>query len=526
MRTTFRRLLILFCVLRYGITLLFAAAPGNDKLRWIVTLAARLHEAPSARAALHGAMPQLGPLVSVYASGLAAQPEQALQTLHDVLDAVGRMQLALTAPLAPDEAQAALRAAIGQPLENVFASVEWAPLESGLATQVHAARLRSAGGARGESEVVVKLLRVHQVQRIEDDLAVLHWLARLSERLFPAARELGVRALADSFAADIGRRFDLRTEAANLSQTSRHFARDARLVVPDVVWALSTDHALVIERIATLPIFDLNGLRRHGVNLERLAEQTVAIAIEQAFEHGFFHTALNAERARVSIEPLTLGRLVLADCSIMSSLTEPEREFFVHGATALFRRDYGRVAALHHDAGYVAFPTRPERLEAELRARSEAHFARPAGERLAADLLRHLLEAIEPIGGGAPLALKRAGDSLERAETLARALAPGLDTWGIAEGALATLARKDSDHRGWLKRLSRELPHLAPIMPRLPRMLAHRLQRMEPHSETAASAAWLERLRREQRRTRRLLWICTGLGAVLGAVLTWLPHWP
>jgi ubiquinone biosynthesis protein len=526
MRTLFRRLLILFCVLRYGARLLLAAAPRGDRLRWTLTLAARLHESPGARAALHRALPQLGPLVSAHAAGLAAQPGQALQTVHDVLDAAGRMQTALSAPLAPHDAQTALRAAIGRPLEDVFTAVDWVPLESGLAVQVHAARLRAIDGAREEGDVVVKLLRLHQVQRIGDDLAVLHWLARFAERFFPAAREVGVRALADSFAADIARRFDLRTEAANLSQTGRHFTNDTRLVVPNVVWPLSSDHALVIEHIATLPIFDLDGLRQHGVNLEQLAEHTIAIAIEQAFEHGFFHAALTAERARVSIEPLTLGRLVLADCSIMSSLAEPEREFFVHGATALFKRDYGRVAELHHEARHIAPHTRTERLEGELRTRSEAHFALPGGERMAAALLRHLLEAVEPLGGRAPSSLKLASDSLERAETLARALAPGLDTWSIAKRALAALARKDSDHRGWLKRLSRELPHLAPIMPRLPLLLAHRLQHMEQRREATASAGWLERLRREQQRTRRLLWACAGLGAVLGAALTWLPHWP
>ena len=526
MRTLFRRLLVLFCVLRYGTRLVLAAAPGNHKLRWIVTLAARVHERPSGRAALHRAMPQLGPLVSAYATGVAAQPGQALQTVHDMLDAVGRTQTELNTPLTGQEAQTALRAAIGRPLEEVFAAFDATPLESGLAVQVHAARLRTTDSARGEADVVVKLLRVRQVRQIGDDLSVLQWLARFADRFFPAARELGLRTLAESFAADIARRFDLPMEAANLSQTGRHFSDDTRVAVPNVVWPLSNERALVIERIATLPLLDLDDLRRHGVNLEQLAENTVAIAVEQAFEHGFFHAALTAERARVSIEPATRGRLVLADCTIMSSLTEPEREFFVHGATALFKRDYGRAAELHQHAGHIEPHARTEQLEGELRTRSEAQFALPGGKRMAAGLLRHLLEAVEPLGGGTPSSLKLASDSLARAETLARALAPALDTWSIAEHALAALARKDSDHRGWIKRLSREFPHFAAIVPRLPLMFAHRLEHIQQRGETTASPAWLERMRREQQRTRRLLWACAMLGVVLGAVLTWLPHWP
>lgn len=515
MRTSLRRLLLFFCVLRYGARLLWLAAPQDDKVRWIAAVLARLHASPHARKRLDRALPQLAPLARAFVENLANQPEIATHTLHDALDALGRMEAELTTALSPDEAQRALQAALGQPVEAVFESIDWVPLESGLANQIHAARLRSPQSSH--PAVAVKLAREREVAHLEDDVAVLGWVAALLERGFPAARELGLATLVTSFGADLMRRFDLRAEAANLSQAGRHFSDDARVVVPDVLWELCTDTTLVVQRIETLPITDVDGLRRHGIDLEQLGEHVVEVVIEQAFEHGFFHAALDARRIRVSLETETLGRLVLADCSIMSSLTEPEREFFVHGATALFSQDYGTLAGMHHEVGHVAPGTRPEQLEAELRMRSEAHFAAHPERRRAGALLHQLIDAVRPFGGDVPAALALAQSSLARAEALARTLAPELDTWRVVERALAELARKDLDHRGWLKRLSRELPHLAPIVPRLPLLIAQRLQRRHEQRDRFDSAAWLRQLRGEEQRTRRLLLGCAVCGSLLGA---------
>lgn len=526
MRTTFRRLLLLFCALRYGARWLWAVAPEENKLRWFIHLASRLHASPGARDALHRALPQLGPLISALASQSLAHPETLGRTVHDALSLLARAEAKLAAPLPPGEVIPALAKALGHAPDSAFASIELVPLQSAIAEQVHAAKLRSpehpARADGGYVDTVIKLLRVKEVERIADDIAVLGWVARLLERFLPAARELGLRAMAQSLGTEVQRRFDLRAEAANLSQTARHFAEDARVVVPEVAWEFCTDHVLVIEHIASLPVTDLEGLRVHGIDLEALAERVVEVVVEQAFAHGFFHAALNAERLRVSIEPQTLGKLMFGDGQGMTTLTEPEREFFIHGACALFEQEYGRLAAMHREAGHVAPHTRDEMLGAELRTRAEPHFAAPSEQRSPAALLAHLLAAVEPFDGAVSPGLSLAHQALERAESLAVRLAPGIDIWQVVKGTLKGLAREDVGHRGWIKRISRELPHLA-AMPRLPTLVVQRLQHLyDDARERHDSAAWLAELRQEQRLTRRLLWACAVGGALLGAGAVWL----
>jgi len=525
MRTSLRRLLLLFCALRYGARVLWAVAPREHKLHWIASLAERLRRSPDAREALHRALPQLGPLVSAFAARFVRQPHALGQSLDDVFSGLARTERALCAPLPPPAVVPALRTALEHAPEAAFASIDPVALESGIAEQAHAARLlapeHATRGDGGYIDVVVKLLRIKEVQRIGDDVAVLGWVARLLERCLPAARELHLHALARSLAADMQRRFDLRAEAANLSQTGQHFSGDRRVVVPEVMWALSTDHVLVIERVDTVAVTDLEALRLHGIDLEALAERVVEVVVEQAFAHGFFHAALDTQRLRVSVEPRTIGRLVFGDGKTMSSLTESERQFFVHAASALFEQDYGRIAAMHREAGHVAADTRDEVLEGELRRRAEPHFAAPAGQRSPGALLRHLLGVVEPFAGNVSPALALAHEALTRAESLARTLAPSLDTWSLVKGTLKGLAREDIGHRGWIKRLARELPHLA-MMPRLPTLVAQRLQHLHDAHEAHDSLAWLADLHREQRLTRHLLWACAAGGALVGAAVIWL----
>ncbi len=506
-----RRILLLFHALRFGARLIWLAAPREHKLHWAITLVKRVHASEGGRNSLHNMLPVLGPLASNFMQSLAERPELASGTLHDAFDAIGRME----APLPPPEVEAALAAALGRPCATLFERIDLVPARSGFAEQTHVARLASP--VNGHRDIAIKFVRAAQVQQIGDELALLRWAARWMEKLSGGARRLQVSALAQSFTEDVLRRFDLRAEAANLSQTGHHFEGDRRLVVPEVIWELCGANTLAVQHIETLAATDLPGLLEHGVKLAPLATHLVEVVTEQAFEHGFFHATFDAERVRVSIEPDTLGRILLAEFAVMSSLSSHEREFFVHGATALFDQDYARLADLHRDAGHVEHTTRTEVLEAELRRRSEAHFAAVPEDRSAGALFHHLLHAVQPFEGAVSPRLATAQRSFEQAEALARALHPGVDTWNVARTVLAGIARRDIDHRGWIKRIAQELPHLAHMLPRVPQLAVRYLQRRHDAAGTRQHEQLLREIGLESRRTRWLLWACAVCGGLLGA---------
>jgi ubiquinone biosynthesis protein len=511
MRSLLHRLRLLWHALRFGGRLIWLAAPREHRLHWAIALLRRLHASGHARARLHTLLPALGPLASAFLQSVDAHPELASATLHDALDAIGRLE----APLPPADVEAALSRALGRPAAALFARFDPVAVQSGLAEQTHLATLVEP--VNGHREIAIKFVRVAQVQQIADELALLRPLARWLERLSGRARQLQLGALAEDLGDALLARFDLRVEAANLSQTGHHFDGDRRLVVPDVIWTLCTAHTLATQHVDTLPATDLAGLLVHHVRLAPLAAHLVEVVTEQAFAHGFFHASLDAAKVRVSVEPDTRGRLVLAQFAAMSSLSAQERAFFVHGASALFEQDYGRLARLHRDAGHVAHTTRTEALEAELRQRAEAHFAAAPDERSAGALFHHLLYAVEPFDGAVSSRLAIAQRTFEQAETLARTLHPGVDTWSVARGVLADLARRDLDHRGWSARIAQELPHLAQMLPRVPQLAVRYLQQQHDAPTARQRTLLLQDLDREYRRTRMLLWSCAICGGVLGA---------
>jgi ubiquinone biosynthesis protein len=514
----FRRLLLLFHALRFGARLLWLAAPREHKLHWIIALMQRVHATQGGRDSLHSVLPALGPLATTFIQTLAARPELATGTLHDTFEAIGRME----EPLPPEQVEAALAFALGHPLTGLFAQIDLIPARNGFAEQTHVARL--AVPVNGHRDIAIKFVRAQQIQQIGDELALLRWVARWLEKLSGSARRLRVRALAQSFTEDVLRRFDLRAEAANLSQTGHHFEGDKRLAVPEVIWELCSTRTLAVQHIETLAATNLAGLLEHHVKVAALATHLVEVVTEQAFEHGFFHATFDSAHVRVSIEPDTLGRIVLAEFAAMSSLSSHEREFFVHGATALFDQDYGRLAELHRDAGHVDPTTRTEVLEAELRRRSEAHFAAEPEDRTAGSLFHHLLHAVQPFEGAVSPRLATAQRSFEQAEMLARALHPGVDTWNVARTVLAGIAQRDVDHRGWIKRIAQELPHLAHMLPRVPQLAVRYLQRQHDAGNSRQQAHLMRALGAEYRRTRFLLWACAVCGGLLGAGAVLLTH--
>jgi ubiquinone biosynthesis protein len=514
MRSRLRQLRLLFCALRYGIRLIWLAAPEHHKLHWFVSLATRMREDERLAAHLSSALPRLAPIAGAFAQTLATKPGLAATTLHDAINAVEHFE----APLDAQALEKTLHAALGKPPRTLFSWIDPTPCHNGWCEQTHVARL--ALPASGHQMVTVRVLRTKQAEEVDDDAALLCAVARWLERFSGAARKLGLRTLAQTLREDLQRRFDLRAQAANLSQSGHQLADDARVVVPDVIWDYCTAQTLVVEHIDTVRATDVAGLAEHHINPTRVAAHLIEVVTQQAFEHGFFHAAFDARRIAVSVEPQTRGRLVFASAALMTSLSAPEREFFVHGAAALFEQDYGRLATLHHVAGHVPTHARAEQIEAELRTRSEAHFASDASTRSAGALFHHLLHSVQPFGGEVSPRLAAAQRAFGEAEALARAIHPGVDAWGIARATLGEIARRDLGPHGWIRRLSQELPHLAHIAPRVPqlvyRFMQHQTHAAPGQSAAQAQAALLDALRREHRRTRMLLIACALSGALIG----------
>lgn len=186
------------------------------------------------------------------AGGMFVKLGQLMVTRPDLLppEAVtelSRLQ-ADVAPLAEPEVREIVTQEIGRPLEEVFSSIDWAPIGSASIGQAHIAVLRDG------SEVVVKVRRPGLEVQVDRDLAITKWLASLAERRTSWGRAYRVTELADEF-SDVLRselRFDI--EGQNAADMSTAIEGHPGVRVPGVIDALTTERMLVMERLTGLPL--------------------------------------------------------------------------------------------------------------------------------------------------------------------------------------------------------------------------------------------------------------------------------
>ena len=226
---------------------------------------------------------------------------QVLSSREDVLPrefitALSTLQMDST-PIPWAEAEAAIRAELKRPLDEVFLSVNEVPLAAASVAQVHTAKLLD--GAR----VVIKIQRPRARAQVTTDLDILERLAGDAERRTEWARDLGARALAAEFARALRDELDYRVEAANTEMLREAIAqsRSAAMNIPKVYDDLSTARMLVLERADGIPFSRLTPSSLEPEAAHAVVDLVVDSVFEQIAVRGVFHADLHA------------GNVILAD---------------------------------------------------------------------------------------------------------------------------------------------------------------------------------------------------------------------
>ncbi len=514
MRHLLRLLFIVFTVLRFGLDEL---ALSGFKQRWVralvrvMTLGRRLDAPPGRR--LREARERLGPIFVKFG--------QVLSTRRDLLppevaDELARLQDRVP-PFPAPVARALVEKAYGRPIEAVFASFEAEPVASASIAQVHFATLKDG------REVAVKVLRPGMLAVIDDDLSLLRTLARWVERLSADGKRLKPREVVAEFDNYLHDELDLVREAANAAQLRRNMDGLNLVLVPEMVWDLCTSGVIVMERMYGVPISQMQRLREAGIDIKKLARDGVTIFFTQVFRDGFFHADMHPGNIQVSIDRATFGRYIALDFGIVGTLTEVDKDYLAQNFIAFFRRDYKRVAELHLESGWVPPGTRVDELEGAIRAVCEPHFDRPLKDISLGQVLLRLFQTSRRFNVEIQPQLVLLQKTLLNIEGLGRQLDPELDLWSTAKPFLERWMNEQIGWRGLLERVKKEAPHWAQLLPELPRLVHHALQR----PQRASDARLAEALLAEQRRTNRLLRVLIygGLGFSLGVVATVAVRW-
>lgn len=398
----------------------------------------------------------------------------------------------------------------GQPINQVFSQFDQTPVASASVAQVHFAHLMDG------KPVAVKILRPGIADVIEKDIKLLDSMAWLLQKLLSDGDRLRPREVVADFAHHLNNELDLMLEAANCSLLGRNFPNSPLLLVPEVYWDWCREQVMVMERMNGTPISQTDKLRSMGIDVPKLARNGVEIFFTQVFRDGFFHADMHPGNIQVASD----GRYIALDFGIMGTLTETDKQYLARNFLAFFKRDYREVALAHIESGWVASDVSVEQFETAIRAVCEPIFNKPLKDISFGRVLIRLFHTARKFGLIIQPQLSMLQKTLLNVEGLGRELDPNLDLWQTAQ---PVLERWMSEQMGWrsvFKRIKKEAPFWAELLPTLPRKLDTFLSRDNHKANTLE--AELAALKKHQQQQKQMIHVLLATVIALTVLSAWL----
>lgn len=266
---------------------------------------------------------KLGQALSLRADLIGAEPSHDLATLQDGM-----------APFPFAAVHGVIAGEFGKPPGVLFRSFEEKPVAAASLAQAHFATTHEG------RDVAVKILRPQIGARLERDLRLFMWLARMVHKTVPRLRHMNLPTLVRAFRDGSGVETDLRLEGAAASELHQNCRDDAGFQVPEIHWELTGRRMLTMARVRGLSVRDVAGLQRAGHDPAGIAEICARTFLHQLLRDGYFHA--DAHPGNLFVDDA--GRLIPVDFGIMGRADRRTRMFVADMLTGFLDRDAKRIA--------------------------------------------------------------------------------------------------------------------------------------------------------------------------------------
>lgn len=229
-----------------------------------------------------------------------------------------------------------IEAALGKPLETVFARIDPQPIGVASIGQVH------SGLTRRGQKVVLKIQKPGIRAKIESDLRLLDQLAKLATDNSVELRRYRPVELVREFKRSLTRELDFTIEARNADRIRRNMRTLKWLTVPKVYWELSSQTLQVQQHIEGIPARATNKLDAEGLDRVLIARRGALAAWKMALEDGFFH----ADPHPGNFIILSGNRIAMLDFGMVGKLSHSRREQILQITRSVVLREAEQCAAV------------------------------------------------------------------------------------------------------------------------------------------------------------------------------------
>ena len=311
--------------------------------------------------------------LAVEMGGVMIKLGQFLSSRLDVLPIEVTGELASLQDDVPKEDYADIRALVeaelGAPIEDKFEAFDVVPMAAASLGQVHKARLCAPipaqpredgqqpmdGATKGLiCDVIVKVQRPQIETIIAIDLAALRTVARWLERYPPIRKRADVDALLVEFSRVLYEEIDYLAEGRNAETFAAHLSGRAGVLIPRVVWPLTTRRVLTLEDVEGIKITDYAAIEQAGIDRAEVARRLFDVYLKQIFEDGFFHADPHPGNLFVSpAEEGTGWTLTFVDFGMVGHIPAGVQEGLREAFLGLATQDTGRLVRSFQSLGML-----------------------------------------------------------------------------------------------------------------------------------------------------------------------------
>lgn len=249
------------------------------------------------------------------------------------------------------ETERLMEASFGPRWQEILCIVDHVPIGSGCVAQVYQGKLYHRGDgpikqasdvaisggvvsgvvdsdvttSEGDGDVItgepvaVKVLHPNIVQRMEQDICLMKYVASWVDLLYPAVYWVALTECVDEFSIIMEKQLDMEQEAKNLCRFRDQTTGYGNIKFPTPIYPYITKDVLVESFEAGTQISEY--LSNPGGKLQQcLARVGVEALLDMLFVHNFVHGDLHPGNILVQDPSVKHPKLVLLDCGIATSL--------------------------------------------------------------------------------------------------------------------------------------------------------------------------------------------------------------
>jgi len=356
----------------------------------------------------------------------------------------------------------------GQPIRDVFATIDESPLAAASIAQVHRAQL-----VEGD-EVVVKICRPGIERVIETDLDILTGLAVLIERHIPSMEHYSPVQLVKEFRRTIHREMDFTREGHTTDRFAANFSDDLGIRIPKVFWEWSGERVLTLEYIKGTKVSDLDILSSKDLNLKDIARRGADFFLRQVLEFGLFHGDPHPGNFFIHDD----GGICLLDFGMVGRLDDEIKNQLVELLLGVLERDVDRIITQLLYSGELSDESNMRALRRDLGEFLADYYELPLQEIRVGALLSDFVEILNTYRIRFPADLMLLAKALVTIEGIGRQLDPDFNMIANLRPFMERLIRQRLSPPNMAKQLGLLANSYANLARTLPRDLKEFLNRL------------------------------------------------